>query len=676
MPVSRALPTALGLIACLATGSLGAQPSTPPRDQGVLFLKNSPHAKLHSVPVHAVTLRDGLWADRRKVNVEKSIPSIKELLEQHGYIDNFRRLKQKMDVPKKGPVFADTDTYKWLEAVGFALQSEDHPRLRAMAEKTIDEVVAIQEPSGYLNAHWVGDLAGRRLIPETMEFGHELYNLGHMLQGAIAYYRATGNRQLLDAGAKFADYLARDFGPGKKPLLAGHPEVEMALIELYRTTGEKRYLDLAGYLLGGDERLDRPLSRVIYTFSGTPFVDRKQLEGHSVRAMYACSGATDYYLETGDRNYWNTLERLWNDLVDGKMYITGGIGSRWTGEAFGEPYELPNGRSYAETCAAIGEMMWNWRMLAATGEARFTDVIELSLYNAINVGMSLSGTLYCYRNPLESSGVDEPNWQSDDGTVRNPWYDVLCCPPNIERTFASLPGYFYSTSSDGLYLHLFHNSDLDWHLEDGTALGVTQKTDYPWDGAVSVQVNPAEAHEFTFYLRIPGWARSAQVAVNSTAVPGAVRPGSYLPIRRTWNKGDEIRLTLPMQPQLIAANPLLRENNSRTAVRRGPLVYALEKIDQPAAVGKLSEVQLVIPKDPQAGFKIERRNDLLGGVVVLKHSAQVFTNALSSEPLYRPLSSEQRRPAQPVELTFIPYYSWANRTPSPMLVWVPYTRQN
>ncbi len=675
MPVLRRLSPPIILVS-LAAGLLLSQSAGSWRDEGILFLKNSPHAKLHNVPVHAVTIRDGLWADRRKVNVEKSIPSIKELLEEHGYIDNFRRLSQGKDVPKKGPVFADTDTYKWLEAVGFVLQSEDHPELRALADKTIDEVVAIQEPSGYLNAHFVGDLKDRRLLPETVEYGHELYNLGHMLQGAIAYYRATGNRKLLDAGAKFADYLAQNFGPDKKPLFSGHPELEMALVELYRTTGEKRYLNLAGYLLGGDKRLDRRISREIYTFSGTPFVERKQLEGHSVRAMYMCSGATDYYLETGDKAYWNTLEKLWQDLVTGKMYITGGVGSRWTGEAFGEAYELPNGRSYAETCAAIGNMMWNWRMLAATGEARFTDVIELALYNAVNVGMSLSGTLYCYRNPLESSGVDEPNWQSDDGTVRNPWYDVLCCPPNIERTFASLPGYFYSTSGDGIYLHLFHNSDLDWHLEDGTALNVAQKTDYPWDGAVTVTVNPAQAKEFTFYLRIPGWARSAQVAVNGTAVSGGVKPGTYLPIRRTWNPGDEIRLTLPMQPQLITANPLLRENGGRTAVQRGPLVYALEKIDQPAAVSTLSEVQLVIPKDPQAGFKIERRNDLLGGVVVLKHPAQIFTSSLTGEPLYRPLSTEMRRPTQPVELTFIPYYAWANRTPSPMLVWVPYARQN
>jgi len=657
---------------------LAAPPAAPAaenwRDQGVVLVRKSPHARLRDIPVRAVAIKEGLWGTRRQVNVEVSIPAILPLIEEHGYIDNFRRLSKGKNVPKKGPVFADTDPYKWLEAVGFALQSEDRPALRELAGKVIDEIVAIQEPSGYLNAHFNGDLVPKRLIPETMEYGHELYNLGHMLQGAIAYYRATGDRKLLDAGARFADYLYRDFGPGKKPLLAGHPEVEMALIELYRTTGERRYLELAGYLLGGDERLQRRPDRVVYTFSGTPFVSRKQLEGHSVRAMYACSGAADYYLETGDQAYRQTLERLWQDLTRSKVYVTGGVGSRWTGEAFGEPYELPNARSYAETCAAIGSMMWNWRMLMATGDARYTDIIEQALYNAINVGVSVDGRLYCYRNPLEMSDVREPNWQSRDGNIRNAWYDVLCCPPNIQRTLASLPGYFYSTAGDGLYVHLFHNSELSWKLEDNTPIRVSQRTRYPWEGDIDMEVRPDKEVEFTVHVRIPGWAAKADVLVNG-AFGAAPRPGSYLPIRRLWKPGDTVRVKLDMTPQLVTSNPRIRENVGRAAVRRGPLVYALEKIDQPPEVGNLFDVMLTLGKDPGAGFKPETRPDLLGGVVVLRHAAESYKNQLSNEPLYNILrGAEPRRATQSTELTFIPYYVVANREPTPMTVWVPYTR--
>src|ERR1700716_3425301 len=365
--------------------------------------------------------------------------------------------------------------------------------------------------------------------PKVQQWGHELYNIGHLLQGAIAYYRATGDRTLLDAGIRFVnEFLLPNFGPGpdKKPLFSGHPEMELALIELYRLTADKRHLELVRYLLAGDSPMPFKPENYVYHFCGIPFTSRTHLEGHAVRAMYACCGAADYYLETGDQAYWKALNALWKDLVSAQMYVTGGVGARSDGEAFGDPYELPNARAYGESCAAIGNMMWNWRMLAATGEARFTDVIERALYNGINSGMSLNGTLYCYQNPLEyAPGEGRP--------IRNPWYDTTCCPPNLERTLASLPGYFYSTSKDGIYVHLYDNPELNWHLENGVGLKVAQKTNYPWDGAVELAVTPAQASEFTFYVRIPEWAAGAQVAVNGEAVSGA-KAGQYLPIRRRW----------------------------------------------------------------------------------------------------------------------------------------------
>ena len=265
-------------------------------------------------------------------------------------------------------MFSDSDVYKWTEAAGFALQSGDRPELRAMTEKMIAEVVAVQEPNGYLNTYYQDDRKSLRMLTQTQTTGHELYNIGHMLQGAIAYYRATGDHTLLDAGIRFVnDFLMSSYGPApKQPIVSGHPEIELALIELYRITGDKRQLDLAGYILAGDERLHLPEHRTIYMFSGTPFTARTKLEGHAVRAMYACCGATDYYMETGDPAYWKTLNTLWNDMTTTKMYVTGGVGSRSDGEAFGNAYELPNDRAYGESCAAIGNMMWNWRMLAAT----------------------------------------------------------------------------------------------------------------------------------------------------------------------------------------------------------------------------------------------------------------------------------------------------------------------
>src|SRR6266581_1128565 len=527
------------------------------KEQGVENLTKSRYAKLRNVPVHAVTIKTGFWGRRRETNVSKSIPTMHDLLEANGRMTNFRRLTGKSQGAQSGPVYSDSDVYKWIEAAGFALQSGDRPELRA--------------------------------------------------------------------------------------------------------TGEKLQLDLAGYILRGDERIKLPTGRTIYMFSGTPFTSRSKLEGHAVRAMYACCGATDYYMETGDASYWKTLNTLWDDMTRTKMYVTGGVGSREAGEAFGDAYELPNYRAYGESCAAIGNMMWNWRMLAATGDAKFTDVIERALYNGINSGMSLDGTLYCYRNPL----AFDP---STGEKIRNPWYDTTCCPPNLERTLASLPGYFYSTSNDGIYLHLYDSSDLDWHLEDGTGLRVTQETNYPWDGSVKIGITPAKTAEFTFHLRIPGWAEHAQVTVNGKIVTGA-KPGEYLPIQRRWAPGDVIHAQFEMTPQVLEASPHVTDDAGRVAVQRGPLIYCLEQLDQPDGVA-LSDVAVDLGHKSPALFESEFRGDLLGGIVVLRHTGAAYEKTNSRDALYSrydgaPLKSRR------VPLTFIPYYAWANRAAAAMQVWTP-----
>jgi uncharacterized protein len=644
----------------------------PWRDQGVLNLANSPYAKLHSVPVRAVTIEEGFWSKRRTTNVEHSIPTMRVELEEHGRMDNFRRLVGKSTAPQKGPYYSDSDIYKWTEAVGWVLQSGDRPELRNVTASMIREVVAIQEPSGYLNTYYQGDRASLRMLPHEQEVGHELYCLGHMLQGAIAYYRATGDSTLMDAGAKFVDgYLIPNYGPGanQKPIISGHPEIEMSLIELYRTTGKRQYVDLAGYILHGDERATIQPRAIVYMFCGIPFVSRTKLEGHAVRAMYACCGATDYYLETGDQAYWKTLNALWEDLSKRQMYITGGVGARSQGEAFGEPYELPNEQAYGESCAAIGNMMWNWRMLAASGEARFTDVIERALYNGINSGMSLDGTTYCYRNPL---AFDPSNYDKARGEqIRNPWYDTTCCPPNLERTFGSLPGYFYSTSKDGLYVHLYDNSSLDWHLENGLPIKIQQKTKYPWDGEVKMTLHPLQPADFTFYVRIPGWATDARVAVNGKPVDGA-QPGEYLPVRRNWKPGDTVTLSLPMTTEVVASNPRVAEDASRVALRRGPIFFCMEQLDQPAGVA-LSDISLRLSERMGKDFRDEYTAKLLDGVVVLHHEGEVFDTPSASEALYLPADAKPTK-TRPAKLTLIPYYAWANREPSPMEVWARYVR--
>jgi len=655
--------------------------SNPPwNEQGILNLAHSPHAKLLNIPVHAVTLHEGFWQSRRTTNLQSSIPSMGKLLEANGRMDNFRRLSGKSAASQRGPVYSDSDVYKWLEAVGFTLQTADNAELHKQAAAVIHDIVSAQQSDGYLNTYFIESHASERMSPKTQQWGHELYCIGHLLQGAISYYRATGDRTLLDSGIRFVnDFLRPAYGPGsaQTPIMSGHPEVELALVELYRMTGDKRHLTLAEYILRGDERISLKPNDYVYHFCGKPFTSRTRLEGHAVRAMYACCGATDYYIETGDENYGKTLQILWNDLVSHQMYITGGVGARSDGEAFGDPYELPNAQAYGESCAAIGNMMWNWRMLAATGDARYADIIERALYNGINSGVSLDGTLYCYRNPLA--------FDPDSGErIRNPWYDTTCCPPNLERTFASLPGYFYSTASDGIYIHLFHNSTLDWHLQDGTAIKLTQRTNYPWQGTVDIEVRPASPTEFALCIRIPAWSRRHEVVLNGRVLSEAGRDttGSesnaafaaahYLPVRRRWSKGDAIRVKFDMSPQLLASNSRIAENTNRVAVERGPLVYCLEQLDQPSGIN-LADVAIPASSVQKADFTESFDKNLLDGIMVLGLEGANVQAPDSQRALYFPANSPPAKSSK-VPLTFIPYYAWANRNPSQMQVWTPILR--
>ncbi len=634
------------------------------REQGVLYLNHSLNARLHPIPIQAVRIEEGFWNSRRRVTTERSLPTLLAELESHGVVDNFRRLAGRPDLQRKGRAATDADLYKWIEAAAWALASNetaatDKAALRGDIESLIGHIAAAQDSTGYLDTYFVADKAHLRFT--DLVHSHEDFCLGHLLQAGIAYYRATGSRRLLDIGSRFADYVVDNFGPGKRPFITGHPELEMALVELYRTNGQAKYLEFTRYLFSGAERdrLKLKDTDTRYMFSGRPFTSHTELEGHAVRALYATSGATDYYMESGDPAFKRTLDLLWNDLTFRKMYITGGVGARASGESFGDAYELPSESAYAETCGAIANVMWNFRLLMMTGDARYGDVLERTLYNGANVGMSLGGNQYCYRNPLASSGE----------RLKNPWYDVTCCPPNIERLFESLPGYLYATSRDGIYVNLYQASDLDWRLEDGIGLKISQSTDYPWSGSVRLRVTPSKPTDFTVYLRKPAWADSVTLSVNGTPVPvESGHSSSFIPISRNWRAGDTIAVDFAMPVVPTVSNPRVADTYGRLALERGPLVYALEQIDQNgAALGDLF-VRVGTP------ISIEPKKDLLNGVILLKSGGQVAEKSLGDESLYQPFAGIVGRAKRPVNLTFIPYYATGNREPTPMEIWVPITR--
>jgi len=669
----REFLSAAGAAACALGVNAQTQEAPSGAAKGVLDLTHSPYAVMRSVPVSAVRLTEGFWARRTNVNRDSAVPFTYQQMVDHGRFDNFVRwdgARQALragfhtDHPSGLRAGGDSETYKWIEAACFTLDSAPDAELEHNLKQVVRDVIGTQEPSGYLNTYFVEGRAAERMLPATQISGHEVYNLGHLIQAAVAYQRTTGDRSLLDASVRYADdFLLPRFGPetGKQPAIAGHPEAEMAFVELYRATGDKRHLAFARYLLEGDPRFALRRDQYVALFCGSPFTNRTRLEGHAVRCTYACCGAADYYLESGDPAYRKTSEALWQDLVNHKMYITGGIGARHEGEAFGDPYELPNLRAYSESCGAIGNFMWNWRLLCGTGEARFADVMERALYNGINSGTSIDGKLYNYCNPLALEGASD--------RVRKPWYSTNCCPPNLDRTFASIPGYLYSTSKDGIYVHFYEDSDLDWQLENGAVLKIAQRTNYPWSGDVEMNISPAQAAEFTVYLRVPAWSRNTSVQVNRNPVDAPA--GTYVPIRRRWTGRDRITLRFDMSPRLTVANSRAESDFRKVAVERGPLVYCMEQTDQPEAA-PLEGYSLALRDNAAKEFQTVSDAQTLGGITAI-HAPGFHTAAQSgaTQPLYQPLALAERKA---VTLKFIPYYAFANRGNWSMQVWVPYSR--
>ena len=650
--------------------------SGPARTAVVVDTSASPHAAHRPVPVGALRLTDDVLAPRIRTNLMETLPSQYRLLEETGRLRNFARAAGRIDGAFEGRYYNDSDVYKWLEAACWALASapgvgvEETGALRRMIDSVVALIAAAQREDGYLNTYFARERAGERWT--NLEEKHELYCAGHLFQAAVAHHRVTGSDALLTVATRFADHICEVFGPaseGKREQTDGHPEIELALVELARETGDRRYLDQARFFV--DVRGRGSIGGKDYHQDATPLRDQRRMVGHAVRAVYLNAGAADLVAETGDAALRHALEAMLANLLEARSYVTGGVGARWDGEAFGADFELPNERAYAETCAAIGVVMWMWRMLVleAADDTRYPDILERTLYNAVLPGVSLDGQSYFYQNPL-----------ADDGTHRRqPWFGTACCPPNIARLLAQLPGYVATTTSrrfpesdarhDSVWLHLFVDGELTVPLQMGGSVTVRMTTRYPWDGDVAVEViDIQEAGDFTLQIRVPDWAKGAHGTVNGERLPDAeTAPGQYVSLRRVWQVGDVVRLELPLPIRRIVSHPRVANNAGRVALMRGPLVYCVEAADNP--IGDVRDI--VLPDD--ATIVAAQRPELLGGIVVLTASAELESPAPGWDgALYRRLDRVQvDQPGRSdVDLVAIPYMVWANRGAGPMAVWL------
>ncbi len=640
--------------------------ATEDRQAGcIVDTSRSPHARLRPLALAEVSLGDGFWQAWRNMNSKTALSYGYNKLDESGVLRNFEIAAGRKTGSFQNMRFADSDLYKWLEAACFELACSPEAELERKVQEAVDLIGAAQQEDGYVDTYYqLGDI-DRRWANITVD--HELYCAGHMFQAAVAHHRATGRTDFLNIARRFADHIDSVFGPGKLEKPPGHPEIETALVELYRVTGEKRYLGLAGYLL--DRRGHASIGGGAYHQDHVPVREAQELAGHAVRQLYLLAGAADVYLETGESALMTALERLWKDMTRRKMSITGGVGARHQLESFGDSYELPNDRPYNETCAQIASCMWNWRMLLATGEARFADLMEWTLYNSVISGVSLDGTRYFYPNHLLSRG----------NTERSEWFACACCPPNVMRTLASIGGYMATKTEDGLQLHLYDEACFATVLGQAGEVELKVETRYPWEGVVKVAVSATPEGEWTLSLRVPGWCSRAELAVNEQPSGVNAVPGTYAAIKRRWRKGDVVCLKLDMPAVLYSAHPYVEPARGCATVTRGPLVYCLEGCDQEPG---LSVLDCVL--DADGNFEPQWRQELLGGVTVLTFSGYVRDYGDWADALYRPRTKAGGNAAaveqaeagragtmRKTVLTAIPYYAWANREKAPMAVWIP-----
>ena len=666
--------TRMFLVLCLLAGLvLAAAPIDTKNDYPV-----------RPVPFTRVRVNDAFWAPKIETNRAVTVPFALKKNEETGRVDNFRKAAGLMKGTFQGKRYNDSDIYKVMEGASYTLMLRPDPALKKQLDDLIVIIAKAQEPDGYLYTNRTIDPknpapgAGKERW-SNLRVSHELYNVGHMCEAAVAHFQATGEKGFLNIAVKNADLLLRTFGLGKRHGFPGHQEVEIGLSKLYRATGNRAYLDLAKFFLDerghyfGGERYDPKDDFAVYDSdeylqNHKPVLEQDEAVGHAVRAMYMYAGMADVAALGGWPEYVKAINRLWENVVGKKMFLTGGVGARDTSEGFGDAYELPNAAAYAETCAAIGNALWNQRLFLLHGESKYVDVLERVMYNGLISGVALDGMSFFYQNPLESDGKTKLYM---DQVGRAPWFEVACCPPNITRFLPSVSGYIYAVMDDVLYVNLFIGNAAAVEV-NGRKVAVRQETRYPWDGAVKIAVDPETEAEFTLDVRIPGWALGRPVPtdlyrfadandqkpalrVNGAAIALDMDKG-YARLKRVWKKGDVVDLALPMPIRKVVAHPSLKEDAGKIALQRGPIVFCAEGIDNG---GRALDLALA----ENAKFTAEFRPGLLNGVMVLKGKASVPSSGGPAA-----VAANER------DFLAVPYYAWANRGAGEMRIWFPKIR--
>ena len=622
-----------------------------------------------------VHLEGDFWRERLETVLSTTIPSQHKKLVEYGYLDSLKlpQPPPPLRFPRHAngftvQVFWDSDIGKWIEAASYALSHRRDEKIEAEIEAIVDDFEKAQAPDGYLNCWYLDREPQNRWT--NLRDNHELYNAGHMLEGAVAYFETTGRRRWLDVMERYVDHIASQFGPGpgQRRGYCGHPELELALVKLYRLTGNRRHLDLAAYFVNErgnpnphffdverEERVAKGLEtqRYVqgdyeYSQSHKPVREQDKVVGHAVRAMYLYTAMADLAVELNDEKLKRACEVLWRDVMDTKMYVTAGLGPSASNEGFTVDYDLPNQTAYAETCASVALIFWAQRMLHLELDGKYGDILELALFNGALSGLSRDGEHYFYANPLESDGTPT-RWE---------WHTCPCCTMNVSRLVASVGGYFVSTAADGIALNLYGGISTTVEMA-GTKVALREISTYPWSGDIRIEVDPESPATFDLKLRIPGWCEGATLKLNG-AVVTATPVNGYVTINRAWSKGDVVTLDLPMPPRRLYANPGVLMDAGRVALKRGPLVYCVEEADNPG--GRVQRFRL--PRE--AELRTSTRADLFNGIVTLNADA-IAVDEVEFKPLYRTTPPKEKS----ATLTALPYYLWANRGQGSMVVWVP-----
>lgn len=641
--------------------------------------------KLNPVAPDHMKIQDRFWKEYMELIRNHVIPYQWEALndrienaEPSYCIQNFRVAARLEEGTFQGMVFQDSDVYKWLEAVAYSLMWHPDEKLEKTADETIELIGKAQQPDGYLDTYYIINGLEKRFT--NLMDNHELYCLGHMTEAAVAYYKATGKGRFLDIAIGYADCVYNHLGieDGKTPGYPGHEVAEMALCALYDITKNEKHLKLAKYFI--DQRGQQPLffdqecekngntcfwddtyMQKQYYQAGKPVRDQDKAEGHAVRAVYLYSGMAEVAARTEDRELFAACEKLWDNMVNCQMYVTGAIGATEHGEAFTFDYDLPNDTVYGETCASIGLIFFARRMFEITKDGKYADVMERALYNGVISGMSLDGKSFFYVNPLEvvPEACEKDYHKRHVKPVRQKWFGCACCPPNIARLLSSLSGYAFEENEHELYVNLYTGGVLDTR-KNGRENRITIETDYPWNGQVEITIENQEDTEFTLALRIPDWCSSCSLKINGEEVEAVPEKG-YVLLNRVWKNGDKILLEMDMPVRMVEANPKVREDIGKAAVMRGPLVYCLEEADNGSQLQ-----QIYLKEEPK--FRTEFQPELLKGIMTIKADGKrVSSRGWEGEGLYRTYTGKQ---FEDTELKFIPYYAWTNRMPGEMAVWV------